>query len=65
MPDILDVIVGFHDFQHLFHVLDVVLGSQRGVGLGRGLPNLLLDLKRIFESRFLHMFCIVKNEHLA
>ena len=96
MPDILDVVVGLHDLQHLFHVLDVVLVGQRGVSLGNhldlglqelqalGLQSILdsieiigigvnledvfvlqLVLKCISESRFLRMFFIVKNRHLA
>jgi hypothetical protein len=96
VPDILNVVVCFHDFQHLLHVLDVVLVGQSSVGLGNhldlglqelqalGLQSFLdgveiigigvdledvlvlqLVLKYISESRFLRMFFIVKNEHLA
>ena len=47
MPDVLDVVVGFHDFQHLFHVLDVVLVGQSGVGLGHHLDLGLQELQAL------------------
>ena len=47
MPHILDVVVGFHDFQHLLHVLDVVLRGQGSVGLGHHLDLGLQELQAL------------------
>ena len=63
MPDVLHIVVIFHDLDELFHQLDVVLGLQLLVVLGNhfdlsghegvqnwGIPNFLMNFESVPEK---------------